>query len=98
MALQQKIKAERQQMVEFKVTPIKEAMQNMIDKKLEEMKGDKNLIKNQIQMLARRKRFWNNKTTQSEISALSKLQQTIAGYYPKPFKPQQGSKLALLFN
>lgn len=87
MALQQKIKAERQQMVEFKVTPIKEAMQNMIDKKLEEMKGDKNLIKNQIQMLARRKRFWNNKTTQSEISALSKLQQTIAGYYPKPFKP-----------
>jgi hypothetical protein len=33
-------------MVEFKVTPIKEAMQNMIDKKLEEMKGDKNLIKN----------------------------------------------------
>ena len=87
MALQQKIKAERQQMVEFKVTPIKEAMQNMIDKKLEEMKGDKNLIKNQIQMLARRKRFWNNKTTQSEISAFSKLQQTIAGYYPKPFKP-----------
>ena len=62
-------------------------MQNMIDKKLEEMKGDKNLIKNQIQMLARRKRFWNNKTTQSEISAFAKLQQTIAGYYPRPFKP-----------
>ncbi len=46
-------------MVEFKVTPIKEATQTMIDKKLEEMSSDKNLVKNQIQMLARRKKFWN---------------------------------------